>query len=99
METANASPRKGKLVVRLIFIVILIIAAIFGIRKWLYARNHETTDNAQVEGHAAPVIARVAGYVKSLHVQDYGNVKQLDTLLTIDDEEYRRRMVVLGEHQ
>lgn len=89
METANASPRKGKLAVRLIFIAILVLGAVFGIRQWLYARHHETTDNAQVEGHAAPVIARVSGYVKDLYVQDYGNVKQRDTLLMIDDEEYR----------
>ena len=89
METANANPRKGKLVVRLIFIGILIAGAIFGVKIWLYARHHETTDNAQVEGHAAPVISRVAGYVKNLYVQDYGNVKRGDSLLVIDDEEYR----------
>lgn len=89
METANANPRKGKLVVRLIFIGILIAGAIFGVKIWLYARHHETTDNAQVEGHAAPVISRVAGYVKNLYVQDYGNVKKGDSLLVIDDEEYR----------
>ena len=89
METANANPRKGKLVVRLIFIGILIAGGIFGVKQWLYARHHETTDNAQVEGHSAPVIARVAGYVKSLNVQDYGNVKKGDSLLLIDDEEYR----------
>jgi membrane fusion protein (multidrug efflux system) len=89
METTNAKPRKGKLAVRLIFIGILILAGIFGIRQWMYASHHETTDNAQVEGHSAPVIARVSGYVKNLYVQDYGNVKQKDTLLAIDDEEYR----------
>lgn len=89
METTSAKPRKGKVVVRLIFIAILILGGIFGFSKWNYARHHETTDNAQVEGHAAPVIARVSGYVKSLHVQDYGNVKLQDTLLSIDDQEYR----------
>ncbi|WP_341838018.1 HlyD family secretion protein [Chitinophaga pollutisoli] len=89
METAPASPRRGKVVARLIFIAILLTGAIFGVKQWLYARHHETTDNAQVEGHSAPVIARVAGYVKGLNVQDYGNVHLHDTLVTIDDEEYR----------
>lgn len=89
METSNSNPRKGKLAVRLIFIGILIAGAVFGVRQWLYARHHETTDNAQVEGHAAPVIARVSGYVKDLYIQDYGTVQQKDTLLSIDDEEYR----------
>lgn len=89
METAQANPRRGKLAARLIFIAVLILGAIFGVKQWLYARHHETTDNAQVEGHSAPVIARVAGYVKGLNVQDYGNVHLRDTLVTIDDEEYR----------
>ncbi|MGX5817835.1 HlyD family secretion protein [Chitinophaga lutea] len=89
METSNSNPRKGKVAVRIIFIGILVLGAIFGVRQWLYARHHETTDNAQVEGHSAPVIARVSGYVKDLYVQDYGNVKRGDTVLSIDDEEYR----------
>ncbi|RAJ10983.1 membrane fusion protein (multidrug efflux system) [Chitinophaga skermanii] len=89
MENTSNNPRKGKLVVRIIFILILVVGAIFGIKTWMYARHHETTDNAQVEGHAAPVIARVSGYVKALDVQDYGNVKLGDTLLTIDDAEYK----------
>lgn len=74
---------------RVIFIVIIIGGVIFGVKKWMYASHHETTDNAQIEGHAAPVIARVSGYVKSLNVQDYGNVKRGDTLVVIDDEEYK----------
>ncbi len=54
METAQASPRRGKLVARIIFLAILVLGAIFGVKQWLYARHHETTDNAQVEGHSAP---------------------------------------------
>lgn len=89
METTHQNPRKGKLVVRIIFVLIVIGGAAFGIKEWMYARHHETTDNAQVEGHAAPVISRVSGYVKALNVQDYGTVKAGDTLLVIDDTEYK----------
>ncbi|WP_295116779.1 HlyD family secretion protein [uncultured Chitinophaga sp.] len=73
---------------RIVFIVILIAGAAFGVNKWMYASHHETTDNAQIEGHAAPVITRVSGYVKSLNIQDFGTVKKGDTLVVIDDEEY-----------
>ncbi|MCK7557433.1 HlyD family secretion protein [Chitinophaga sedimenti] len=90
METANnATPRKGKLIMRIVFIGILVVGAIYGVKTWMYARHHETTDNAQIEGHAAPVIARVAGYIKSLNIRDYGAVKRGDTLVVIDDEEYK----------
>ncbi len=52
-------------------------------------RHHETTDNAQVEGHSAPVIARVAGYIKKPQRSGLWQCKKGDSLLLIDDEEYR----------
>lgn len=92
METATQTPAKSgksKIVIRIVFILILILGAIFGFTQWNYARHHETTDNAQVEGFSAPVIARVAGYVKDLYIQDYGQVKKGDTLVKVDEEEFR----------
>ncbi|MET7000219.1 HlyD family secretion protein [Chitinophaga defluvii] len=89
METTKTAPQKGRLMVRIIFLIILVLGGIFGFRQWNYARHHETTDNAQVEGFSAPVIARVAGYVDLVNVQDYGQVKKGDTLVNIDAEEYK----------
>jgi len=45
-------------------------------------------DNAQIEGNSAPVLARVAGYVQSVNVDDYANVRKGQLLITIDPQEY-----------
>jgi membrane fusion protein (multidrug efflux system) len=69
------------------------VAAFFGIRSLLHKMKYETTDNAQVESRSVPVISRVAGYIDSLAVDDYGSVKAGETLIKIDDQEYKLAVV------
>lgn len=75
----------------LVFIapVVIVVGGFFGIRAWIHARTYETTDNAQIESRSVPVISRVAGYIDSLSVDDYGQVKAGQLLINIDDQEYK----------
>lgn len=57
----------------------------------VYARSHESTDNAQVGGHIVPVIAKVGGYVAAVNVAENDVVKPGQLLVRIDDAEYRVR--------
>jgi len=50
---------------------------------------HESTDNAQIESNATPIVSRLAGYVDSVAVKDYQEVKAGEVLLTIDNREYQ----------
>src|SRR6185312_12649422 len=86
-----AAPSKKKYVVPIIAIVGL-IALGWGLKSYLYARVHESTDDAQVDGHIIPVLAKVGGYVSSVRVQDNDSVHAGDTLATIDDDEYKVRV-------
>lgn len=74
-----------------IIIVVLIagVALFYGIKSWIHGRSYESTDNASVETTNVPVLARVAGYVDSLLIKDYGDVKKGQLLLSIDDREYK----------
>ena len=54
--------------------------------------SHVTTDNAQVEGHIVPVLAKVGGFVAQVKVEDHQPVKAGDLLATIDDRDYRARL-------
>lgn len=54
--------------------------------------NVEFTDNAQVKQLIVPVNIRVQGYVKRVYFNEYQHVKKGDTLLIIDDIEYRHRL-------
>jgi membrane fusion protein, multidrug efflux system len=84
----NTIPPKKKSPVLFIVLGIVAIAAFFGIRSLLHNMKYETTDNAQIESRSVPVISRVAGYIDSLGVDDYGKVKGNELIVKIDNEEY-----------
>jgi membrane fusion protein (multidrug efflux system) len=60
----------------------------WGVKQWLYGRAHESTDNAQVDGHLVPVLAKVSGYVTAVNVAENDRVRQDATLVRIDEREY-----------
>jgi membrane fusion protein (multidrug efflux system) len=85
---AETSTPKKKSPVLFIVGGALVLGAFFGIRTFLHNLKYETTDNAQIESRNVPVISRVAGYIDSLGVDDFGKVTQKDLLIKIDDQEY-----------
>jgi membrane fusion protein (multidrug efflux system) len=50
------------------------------------------TDNARTECQIVPVISRVQGFVKEVRYDDYSKVKKGDTLIVIEDAEFRLRL-------
>jgi membrane fusion protein (multidrug efflux system) len=79
-----------------VFIIILLLLVIggswFGIAKYRHSLKHEETDDAQVSADISPVIPRVAGYVSAVLVRDNQWVKKGDTLLLLDDRDFRIRL-------
>jgi membrane fusion protein (multidrug efflux system) len=72
--------------------VILIIGAVLGLRYWLYARAHETTDDAFIDADVTRVSPKVSGYVAKLYIKDNQQVKEGDLLLEIDPRDYQARL-------
>jgi membrane fusion protein (multidrug efflux system) len=62
------------------------------VKQYTYGRAHETTDNAQVDGHIVPVLAKVGGYVRAVGVAENQPVREGAPLVQIDDAEYRVRL-------
>jgi membrane fusion protein (multidrug efflux system) len=67
---------------------IVLVLGYFGVRALLHRINYESTDNAQIETNAVPVVSRLAGFIDSLSVSDYTEVSQDQLLISIDDREY-----------
>jgi membrane fusion protein (multidrug efflux system) len=65
---------------------------VYGGKSWMYARAHESTDNAQVDGHIVPVLAKVGGYVTAVSAGENQPVKDGAAVVQIDDAEYRVRL-------
>jgi membrane fusion protein (multidrug efflux system) len=72
--------------------IVLIVAAIFGLRYWLYARAHESTDDAFIDGDVYPINPKVAGYVQKIYVKSNQQVKEGDLLLEIDPRDYQAKL-------
>ena len=51
--------------------------------------NYEETNNAQVELYISPISSRVMGYVKEIHCIENQMVHKGDTLLVIEEDEFR----------
>lgn len=72
--------------------VLVLIGGAWTFKTVTYASAHESTDNATIDGHVLPVLAKVGGFVKDVKVGENDGVKAGAMLVTIDDREYRVRL-------
>ncbi len=93
-ENGKATPATGRSR-RIVFIVLgvaLLALIAGGVRKLIWARSHVSTDNAQVDGHILPVLPKVGGYVLSVGIRENQPVQAGDTLVVLDDRDYRAKL-------
>lgn len=89
-QEKQATPKnKRKKIIPIILAVIVITAAVVGIRKYTFAMHHEETDDAQIEGSMTSVVARISGYVDNVMVQDNQKVQPGQLLVKIDDRDLK----------
>jgi membrane fusion protein, multidrug efflux system len=86
----------GKRTVKRIYNTVVIIIIICGIgyvcSRFVHFGRVEYTDDARVDRHIVPVNTRVQGFIKEIRFSDYEHVHKGDTLVIIDDSEYRLRL-------
>src|SRR5258708_32001120 len=71
--------------------VVLLIVVIVGLRYWLYARSHESTDDAFIDGNIVQVSPKASGYITKVYVKDNQNVNAADLIAEIDPRDYEAR--------
>jgi membrane fusion protein (multidrug efflux system) len=67
---------------------VVLVLLVAGIGLWLYFRQYESTDDAQIDGHVHPISSRIAGYVTKVNVDDNQAVHAGDVLVEIDPADY-----------
>ncbi|MCU1266492.1 MAG: hypothetical protein JWM21_2810 [Acidobacteria bacterium] len=72
--------------------IVIILAAVFGLRYWLYARAHESTDDAFVDGHIVQVSPKVSGYVSKVYIKSNQEVNQGDLIAEIDARDFEAKL-------
>lgn len=72
----------------IILAVVVVVVVILLIWFYLANRNRESTDDAQVDGNAVTMQAKVSGYVSELDITDNQRVKAGQLLFRIDPRDY-----------
>jgi membrane fusion protein, multidrug efflux system len=90
-DTSDESASNKKFVLPVVGVLVL-LALFWAFNHWSYSRIHQSTDNAQIDGHIVPVIAKVGGYVKAVNAIENQPVRQGDLLVQLDDADYRLRL-------
>ena len=88
---ANVPPAKRKRALLLVIALVVIVGA-YGGYWYVWSLSHETTDDAQIEGHIHAVAAKVPGYVAEVCVESNQVVAEGDVLLRIRAEDYQARV-------
>ena len=87
----DPAPRANR-VPMLVLGALALVAIAFGVTRWRWGLTHVSTDDAQVEGHIIPTLARVAGYVQDVPVVENQHVRAGDLLVRLDDSEFKARL-------
>src|SRR5438093_3795114 len=90
-QSVEKSSRKKRIVLPIVGLVALILL-FWVFQKWTYGRSHQSTDNAQVDGHIVPVLAKVGGYVMTVNGNENDHVRAGQLLVQLDDADYRVRL-------
>lgn len=94
MKKENYKTHPGNIVITLIAIGVIIAGAIYFFQYWKFSEHYEETNDAQVESYINPVSARAGGYIQRVYFNEHQLVKQGDTLVILDDREYRAQLQV-----
>lgn len=90
-STTDKKANSGRKRLFILVTIGLIAAGIFLVLK-IRAAGHEQTNNAQLDAMITPIRNIVPGFVTSIRFEDNQQVKQGDTLMTIDDKDYKAKV-------
>ncbi|MEP6928931.1 MAG: HlyD family secretion protein [Flavobacterium sp.] len=78
----------GNIIIKIAAIVLIIVSAVYFFNYLKLSKNHEETNDAQVESYINPVSARAGGYIEKVLFNEHQFVKKGDTLVILDNSEY-----------
>lgn len=94
MKKNNYKTHPGNILITGISIVMILAGAFYFFQYLKFNENYEETNDAQVESFINPVSARAGGYIQRVCFNEHQLVKQGDTLVILDDREYRAQLQV-----
>lgn len=84
--------KNKKILINTVIILVLLAGFTWVVSRFVRLGRVEYTDNAQVRRLIVPVNSRVQGFIREVRFEEYQHVHKGDTLLIIEDTEYRLRL-------
>lgn len=96
VKIKNETKRNKTFHVLITIIACVLVASgiILGIWFYVFNSNHEETNDAQVEQYVTPIMSRITGYVQEVRFDENQFVNKGDTLVIIDNREYKSKLNV-----
>jgi membrane fusion protein (multidrug efflux system) len=91
VDKPKAAGSKRRFVLPIV-LVLAILGVVWAVKQWTYGRSHASTDDAAVDGHLIPVLAKVSGYVETVAANDNDHVRADSVVVRIDQSEYKTRL-------
>ncbi|MEO8533058.1 MAG: HlyD family secretion protein [Flavobacterium sp.] len=94
---ANRGRRTGAffhVFVKLVASTLVVSGITLGIWFYIFNKNHEETNDAQVEQYVTPIMSRITGYVQEVRYEENQLVHKGDTLVVVDNREYKSKLDV-----
>jgi membrane fusion protein (multidrug efflux system) len=90
-EERKSGPRK-RIIFGIVGTIVAILLIIWGIKWFLYARVHESTDDARVDANAVLVNSKIGERINQILVSTNQEVKKGQLLIVLDDTDERARL-------
>jgi membrane fusion protein (multidrug efflux system) len=88
VEAKPATNVRRRTVMLSIGIVLLLVAAVWGVRWWTVGRFIESTDDAYLQADSVTIAPKVSGYVAEVYVADNQAVTTGQPLVRLDSRQY-----------
>lgn len=85
--------RCWQIVISLLGIAIIAWGVVQVACLFLNYKNSETSNDAQIEQYISPINLRASGYIKKIYFTEHQEIHKGDTLLVLDDREYKIRVM------
>lgn len=89
MPTTQAPRAKRWVVVLPLIVIVVALGGYVGIRWWIYALHHVSTDDARVKGTLITVSSQVAGRLLRVTVEDGQPIKKGELLAQVQPDAYQ----------
>lgn len=94
IKNETSRNRTFHILITIIACILVASGIILGIWFYVFNSNHEETNDAQVEQYVTPIMSRITGYVQEVRFDENQFVHKGDTLVVIDNREYKSKLNV-----